>query len=117
MTTPDLVTDDPDLALAIRIIADARLGSPSLLARHMKIPFVAAQHFLAEMERRGIVGPAHGSRARDVRVRICNRCGRLGTRGFYVRDPDWVVGNRTACRNQNACARRRALATPARPAA
>ncbi|MFJ2630898.1 DNA translocase FtsK [Streptomyces sp. NPDC087422] len=102
-----MITDDPDLDVAIRLVADARLGSASFLARQMKIPFAAAAVFLDQMEVRGIVGPAHGSRAREVRVRACHRCGRVGTRGFYVREPDWVTGNRTACRNHDACDRRR----------
>ncbi len=103
---PDLVTDSPDLDRAIRLVAGTRLGAVTLLTRHMKIPFAAADQLLQQMEARGIVGPAHGSRARDVHVRACYRCGRVGTRGFYVRAPDWVTGNRTACRSHDACDRR-----------
>lgn len=107
----DVTTDRTELGQAIRLVAGSQLGAVSFLSRHMGVGFKAASDLMDEMEARGIVGPAHGSRARDVHVRACYRCGRVGTRGFYVRAPDWVTGNRTACRSHDACAKRSAAAT------
>ncbi|NUP46185.1 MAG: hypothetical protein HOW97_02565 [Catenulispora sp.] len=104
---PDLITDDPDLNLAIRLVAEAQLGSPSFLARRMKIPFAAGVHFLDEMERRGIVGPADGSRARDVYVQVCAQCGRVGRRGFKTYPPgDFGGPALTVCASNTACRKR-----------
>lgn len=65
---PDLATDDELLRDAISLIVDTQFGSASMLTRKLKVSFARACQLLDEMERRGIVGPADGSRARDVLV-------------------------------------------------
>jgi DNA segregation ATPase FtsK/SpoIIIE, S-DNA-T family len=64
---PEACDDKYDEAVALV----ARLGqaSASLLQRHLRIGYNRAARLIEVMEREGVVGPADGSRPRDVYVR------------------------------------------------
>jgi S-DNA-T family DNA segregation ATPase FtsK/SpoIIIE len=64
---PEAVDEKYDEAVALV----ARLGqaSASLLQRHLRIGYNRAARVLEAMEREGVVGPADGSRPRDVYVK------------------------------------------------
>lgn len=53
---------------AARIVVETRLGSTSGLQRRLKVGYAQASRIMDELEARGIVGPANGSRPRDVLV-------------------------------------------------
>ncbi len=58
--------DDPLLDTAVGIIVEAGKASASYLQRRLKIGYNRAARLVEEMERRGIVGPANGSKPRDI---------------------------------------------------
>jgi S-DNA-T family DNA segregation ATPase FtsK/SpoIIIE len=64
---PETVDDKYDEAVALV----ARLGhaSASLIQRHLRIGYNRAARLIEVMEREGVVGPADGSRPRDVYVK------------------------------------------------
>lgn len=51
---------------AVRIVVEHRTASASMLQRRMKIGYNRAANLIEEMESRGIVGPAEGSKRRKV---------------------------------------------------
>jgi S-DNA-T family DNA segregation ATPase FtsK/SpoIIIE len=53
---------------AIKVIVNARKGSASYLQRKLGIGYNRAAKLLEEMEELGVVGPANGSKPRDVMV-------------------------------------------------
>jgi DNA segregation ATPase FtsK/SpoIIIE, S-DNA-T family len=63
-------TDDADalLSQAIDIVRRSDKASASLLQRRLRIGYARAARILDQMEDRGIVGPADGSRFREVMV-------------------------------------------------
>ncbi len=59
---------DPLLRQAIDVVRRNDKASASLLQRRLRIGYARAARMLDQMEDRGIVGPADGSRFREVLV-------------------------------------------------
>ncbi len=53
---------------ALRIILQERFASVSILQRKMKIGYARAGRIIDQMERKGVVGPANGSKPRKILV-------------------------------------------------
>lgn len=61
-------SDDDMFKDAVRCVIEGRKASTSLLQRRLRIGYGRAARLIEEMEEQGIVGPADGSRPRDVLV-------------------------------------------------
>ncbi|HAK46949.1 MAG TPA: DNA translocase FtsK [Spirochaeta sp.] len=57
---------DPLMESAVQIVIDAGKASASYLQRRLKIGYNRAARLVEEMEDRGIVGPANGSKPREI---------------------------------------------------
>ncbi|MFB7313010.1 DNA translocase FtsK [Streptomyces sp. NPDC056192] len=91
---------------ALRLVASRRLAATSALQRWMHIPFSHAATLLDELEQRGYVGPADGSKDRTIHVQCCEQCGRIGKRDFRTladKEHDIEI---TECANRAACRKR-----------
>jgi DNA segregation ATPase FtsK/SpoIIIE-like protein len=53
---------------AARIVVETGIGSTSLLQRRLEIGFARAGRLMDQLERAGVVGPAKGSKAREVKM-------------------------------------------------
>ncbi len=53
---------------AVRVVTEARKASTSLLQRKLRIGYSRAARIIEEMEEQGIIGPADGSRPREVLI-------------------------------------------------
>lgn len=105
MTSPTAV-DEQELDRALYLIASRRLAAPSALQRWMRITFARAVNLLNELEQRGNVGPADGSRAREIHVRYCEQCGRIGKRGYRTHASEEDGIEITVCSAKAACRKR-----------
>ena len=59
---------DPLLWQAAEAVVNAGLGSTSMLQRRLKVGYSRAGRIMDELEEVGVVGPAQGSKARDVLI-------------------------------------------------
>ncbi|MCL2883842.1 MAG: FtsK/SpoIIIE domain-containing protein, partial [Coriobacteriia bacterium] len=60
--------DDPLVWEAAEIVVSTQMGSTSTLQRRLKVGYARAGRIMDNLEQKGIVGPANGSRPREVFV-------------------------------------------------
>ena len=60
---------------AVRVVIEGGKASTSYLQRRLRIGYGKAARLIEEMEERGIVGPANGSKARDILVSSIDELG------------------------------------------
>jgi S-DNA-T family DNA segregation ATPase FtsK/SpoIIIE len=64
----DDIEQDPVYDQAVQLVADTRRCSTSWLQRKLALGYNRAARIVETMERRGIVGPAHGAKDREVLI-------------------------------------------------
>ena len=58
--------DDPLIWEAAQIVVESQLGSTSGLQRRLKVGYARAGRIMDMLESKGVVGPASGSKPREV---------------------------------------------------
>ena len=58
--------DDPLIWEAAQLVVDSQLGSTSGLQRALSVGYARAGRIMDMLEAKGVVGPANGSKPRDV---------------------------------------------------
>lgn len=66
-----------ELRKAVELVVTTGFGSPSQIQRKLKVGYAVATVLLNQMEAAGIVGPAEGSKARDVHFKPSDLAGAL----------------------------------------
>jgi S-DNA-T family DNA segregation ATPase FtsK/SpoIIIE len=64
----DMDTGDSEYPDAVKVVVDAGKASASMLQRRLRVGYAKAARLIETMEEQGIVGPADGSRPREVLI-------------------------------------------------
>ena len=81
--------DDPLAWEAAQLVVENQLGSTSMHQRRLKLGYARAGRVMDMLEEMGVVGPAQGSKPRDVLVRDLEELATLRGNGFEGSEEDY----------------------------